>query len=81
MGHPVDVAADIAKIIHHTSNYITQTILTKDGVIVKVGDLSKMKAGVVNVSKHRKETNSKLQDKLLAVKLAFRMHTYLKSSK
>jgi len=77
---PVDVANDVCKIIGLTSNYIYQTILTTDGVIVKVGNTANMKAGVVNVSNHRGENNNKLQDKLLAVKLAFRLHKYLKAN-
>lgn len=77
---PVDVANDVCKIIGLTSNYIYQTILTTDGVIVKVGNTANMKAGVVNVTNHRKETNNRLQDKILAVKLAFRLHKYLKAN-
>lgn len=81
MRHPVDVANDVCKIIGWTSNYIYQTVLTRDGVLVKVGNTANKQAGIVNVSAHRSENNNWLQDKLLAVKLAFRLHKYLKATK
>jgi len=81
MRHAVDVANDVCKIMGLTSNYIYQTVLTRDGVLVKVGNTANMQAGIVNVSIHRKGDNNWFQDKILAVKLAFRLHKYLKANK
>lgn len=77
----IDVAEDIKRILMLTTNYITQTIMNEDGIIVKVGNTANKRAGVVNVTTHRKAGNNKLQDKFLAVKLAYRLHKYLKSNK
>lgn len=76
--HPVDVANDVCRLIGRHTDYIYQTVLTNDGVLVKVGNTANKQAGVVNVSKHRKDGNNLLQDKLLAVKLAYRLVKYLK---
>lgn len=77
--HAVDVAADVTRIMRVFTNYIYQTILTEDGVLVKVGNTANKQAGVVNVSNHKREDSNKLQDKLLAVKLAYRLHKYLQT--
>lgn len=77
---PVNVANDVCKIMGLTSNYIYQTLLTTEGTIVKVGNTASKQAGIVNVTLHRNANNNKLQDKLLAVKLAFKLHKYLRTT-
>ena len=80
MRHAVDVANDVCKILMATTDYIVQTRLTKDGVLVKVGNTANKQAGIVNVSDHRKENSNIIQDKMLAVRLAYRLHKYLKTT-
>lgn len=77
----IDIADDIKKILMLTSNYIVQTIVRDEGILVKVGNTANKQAGIVNITTHRKSGNNKFQDKLLAVKLAYRLHKYLKSNK
>lgn len=79
MNHPVQVAEDICRILMAATDYIVQTRLTKDGVLVKVGNTANKQAGIVNVSDHWKESNNWLQNKLLAVRLAYRLNKYLKT--
>jgi len=78
--HPVDVANDVCKLLGMFTPYIYQIVLSKEGVIVKAGNTANKQAGVVNVTLHRNNSNNLLQDKLLAVVLAYRLHKYLRTA-
>jgi hypothetical protein len=79
--HAADVADDVCKLIGKFTNYIYQIVLTRDGVIVKVGNTANKQAAVVNVTLHRNPNNSLLQDKVLAVVIAYRLRKYLRTTK
>lgn len=77
---PVNVAQDVCRILMFLTDYICQTLLTDDGVVVKVGNTANKQARVVNVSAHRQDDSNWLEDKFLAVRLAYRLHRSLKQS-
>jgi len=67
----INVADDVRNLLFAFTNYIVQTKMNTRGVFVKVGDARTKQARIVDITKHRKDTNNKLQDKLLAIKLAY----------
>lgn len=75
-----DVANEVRRILMVTTNYIVQLRLTREGVHVKVGNTANKLAGIVNVSNHFKGGGT-IRNELLAARLAYRLHKYLKVKK